>query len=215
MKRAVFLAEDNVCQDEISKYFNNDIPINFKKLVNEYNVDIGGVDFEVIKQSLNIKRTNIAGMNALENDTIKIYYSNNQKFNIKEQRFIIASLIANAENKKNDFHGGIKDYDLMIKCDFPFDGMNEKEFNYCVDNRLARQILMPKKQFENIIIFLGDDYPLKLTMQILSDYFEVPEREVKIRCVELGYLNEDILFKQNCQEKVHTFLKKLKKYKSN
>lgn len=214
MKKFDFLAEDKVYQDEISKYFNDVIPINFKKLVDEYNIEIGSVDFEVIKQSLNIKKINIAGMNTLENDIIKIYYNNNQKYNTKEQRFIIASLIANTENKKNDFHGGIKDYDLMIKCDLPFDDMNQEEFDYCVDNKLARQILMPKEQFKNIIFFIENDYSFNRTMKILSDYFVVPEREVKIRCAELGYLNEDNFFKKNNEEKKHTFLKNLKMHNS-
>ena len=186
-----FLDEEKNYKEEINKYFNNYIPIKFDKLQQEYNITIYGCDFTTITKIKGIDK-NIISMIRFKEDEIKLYYNNNYNLDVKEQRFILANLVAELEKMKSkEKRPVLKEYDFILKCDEPFDNMSMKEHNEYLCNNIARQILMPKKLYDRLYTIFSNNLEEEKLIELLSTLFVVPKREVIIRGKELGY-NFDI-----------------------
>lgn len=186
-----FLDEEKNYKEEINKYFNNYIPIKFDKLQQEYNITIYGCDFTTITKIKGIDK-NIISMIRFKEDEIKLYYNNNYNLDVKEQRFILANLVAELEKMKSKERKPIlKEYDLILKCDEPFDNMSMEEYKEYICNNIARQILMPKKLYDRLYTIFSNNLEEEKLIELLSTLFVVPKREVIIRGKELGY-NFDI-----------------------
>lgn len=210
MEKKNWMDEDIRFDVDIHRYFNKDLPIRFDIIQNEFNIEIIGCNFDVIQTDERVKKVsnieNIAGMVSISDEKIILYYNNNDnKYSKKEQRFILANLFAYCENLgKTKRESIVKDYEVMMKCDQCFDGMTAEEFVEFVNNKVARQILMPKKQFElryGVLHGFCDD---ETNITALSENFMVPEREVIIRGSELG-IDFDVeldMYKEERQKKV-------------
>lgn len=186
-----FLDEEKNYKEESNKYFNNYIPIKFDKLQQEYNITIYGCDFTTITKIKGIEK-NIISMIRFKEDEIKLYYNNNYNLDVKEQRFILANLVAELEKMKSKERKPIlKEYDLILKCDEPFDNMSMEEYKEYLCNNIARQILMPKKLYDRLYTIFSNNLEEEKLIELLSTLFVVPKREVIIRGKELGY-NFDI-----------------------
>ena len=186
-----FLDEEKNYKEEINKYFNNYIPIKFDKLQQEYNITIYGCDFTTITKIKGIDK-NIISMIRFKEDEIKLYYNNNYNLDVKEQRFILANLVAELEKMKSkEKRPVLKEYDFILKCDEPFDNMSMEEYNEYLCNNIARQILMPKKLYDRLYTIFSNNLEEEKLIELLSTLFVVPKREVIIRGKELGY-NFDI-----------------------
>lgn len=185
-----FLDEEKNYKEEINKYFNNYIPIKFDKLQQEYNITIYGCDFTTITKIKGIDK-NIISMIRFKEDEIKLYY-NNYNLDVKEQRFILANLVAELEKMKfKEKRPVLKEYDFILKCDEPFDNMSMEEYKEYLCNNIARQILMPKKLYDRLYTIFSNNLEEEKLIELLSTLFVVPKREVIIRGKELGY-NFDI-----------------------
>lgn len=193
MSKKNWLEQKPIHNNEISEYFNTKLPINFNQIQDEFNIKIYGCNFDILKAEKKLEEINkiekIAGMVYITDDNILLYCNNNYRlFNKKEQRFIKANMIAYLINilGKEKKESIIKDFDLMLKCDEAFDGMNEKKFEECINNKLARQILMPEESFKlRYMMLLQSGCKDGAIVCGLSTIFQVPEREVIIRCKEL------------------------------
>ena len=186
-----FLDEEKNYKEEINKYFNNYIPIKFDKLQQEYNITIYGCDFTTITKIKGIDK-NIISMIRFKEDEIKLYYNNNYNLDVKEQRFILANLVAELEKMKSkEKRPVLKEYDFILKCDEPFDNMDMEEYKEYLCNNIARQILMPKKLYDRLYTIFSNNLEEEKLIELLSTLFVVPKREVIIRGKELGY-NFDI-----------------------
>ena len=182
-----FLDEEKNYKEEINKYFNNYIPIKFDKLQQEYNITIYGCDFTTITKIKGIDK-NIISMIRFKEDEIKLYYNNNYNLDVKEQRFILANLVAELEKMKSKERKPIlKEYDLILKCDEPFDNMSMEEYKEYLCNNIARQILMPKKLYDRLYTIFSNNLEEEKLIELLSTLFVVPTREIVIRGKELGY----------------------------
>lgn len=191
MKKS-FFEEDKVYSEGISKYFGEEPVITFGKIQNEYNIKIYGCDFNFLASSKELKNIegsdDIAGMVKIEEDFIELIYNNSPIIDTKEQRFILANLVGYCETSKKMAikKSKIKSLSFMLKCDEPFENMNQEEFSELVNNILARQILMPKKSITRYYEAFKNIYNIENTIMILSELFQVPQREVLIRLKELG-----------------------------
>lgn len=186
-----FLDEEKNYKEEINKYFNNYIPIKFDKLQQEYNITIYGCDFTTITKIKGIDK-NIVSMIRFKEDEIKLYYNNNYNLDVKEQRFILANLVAELEKMKSkEKRPVLKEYDFILKCDEPFDNMSMEEHKEYLCNNIARQILMPKKLYDRLYTIFSNNLEEEKLIELLSTLFVVPTREIVIRGKELGY-NFDI-----------------------
>ena len=182
-----FLDEEKNYKEEINKYFNNYIPIKFDKLQQEYNITIYGCDFTTITKIKGIDK-NIVSMIRFKEDEIKLYYNNNYNLDVKEQRFILANLVAELEKMKfKEKRPVLKEYDFILKCDEPFDNMDMEEHNEYLCNNIARQILMPKKLYDRLYTIFSNTLNEDKLIELLSTLFVVPKREIIIRGKELGY----------------------------
>lgn len=166
-------------KEEINKYFNNFLPVRFNKLLEEYNISIIDFDFSNIKLN-NCESQKLDGVIFIQNDAINIYYNSNK--DIKEQRFIIATLIGYLQNIKSNKNeeNTIKDYYINFITDDIFN--NNKPYN-----KIAREILLPKDSFEKIFLLLKTIYKEEWVINILSNKFEVPESEIVLGIKDLGY----------------------------
>ena len=121
-------------------------------------------------------------------DEIKLYYNNNYNLDVKEQRFILANLVAELEKMKSkEKRPVLKEYDFILKCDEPFDNMDMEEHNEYLCNNIARQILMPKKLYDRLYTIFSNTLNEDKLIELLSTLFVLPKREVIIRGKELGY----------------------------
>ena len=191
MEKNNFFNERGIFCEQIGKYFDSKIPVTFNKLLDRYNFQIMSVDFEDLKQNTNLWNKNelddAVGMVNFVDGEIHIYYNNN--LDMAAQRFVMANLVAYCERQKlkRDKKSIIKNLDFMLKCDQRYDGMYDEELAEFSDNQLARQILMPKEVFMAEFLMWSDEYDNESVISILSNIFFVPEREVAIRGVELGF----------------------------
>lgn len=192
MERKNFFDDDRIYSDEIEKYFKNSIPVTFEKIRKEYNFNFSGMDFEILKLAKELQGTKeldgAVSLVHIKDNQIELYYNNNSNISTYEQRFAIANAIAYCERMKQreNKESTIKYYDSILKCAMPFDDMNEAEFSQYLDNRLARQMLLPKKSFEWCFVILSKYYSCDEVIAMVSNLFCVPEREVAIRANELG-----------------------------
>lgn len=185
------------------KYLNS-IPVRFSNIHNIYNINYYGINFDLLVKHPNISKfeenDSIAGLVQYKDGEIELYYNNTNRFDNKEQRYILANLLAYVERQKTKEakESVIKNYNFMMRCDYPFDKMSMDEFNECLDNKYARQILMPQEEFNK------DYYKWyllsqngEIVMRVLSDKYQVPFREIVNRCNELGLDNTITLSYEN------------------
>ena len=209
MEKKNWFEEKPIYNNDINKYFDSKLPINFNKIQNDFNIKISSCNFDIMKvdkkfQEIN-KVENIAGMIFIKDGIINLYYS--KSYETEEKRFIIANLISYCMNMDEIKEKAvIIDYDLMLKCDEAFDGMNKEELQECINNKMARQILMPEDQFKlRYLMLLQSSCSEEVIVTGLAALFRVPEREVIIRCKELeidleleNELDNEINLETNC-----------------
>ncbi len=187
-----FLKEESVNSDKFFKEYIVGIPASFKLLQKHYNIDFYSTDFEKMSKEDNSKWAsyinNIAGFAEYKDGVINIHYDSNLES--EEQRMVCASILGNIERcKRNNKNIEIiKLRDEIKKCDYPFDGMNEEEFAYVIDNKFAREILMPKNEFEYDyqIFSLITNEGITKVFECLAARYCVPIKEVENRFNELN-----------------------------